>query len=391
MTEPRRARQRDRLRDPETGQWDMAEVRHRIKGWLAVIVALAVIIGGGWFVGTRAWDAFMDFRTQEDYIGALGQDDVEITIPSGSTMAQMANVLVEADVIKSSDTFTKYARSRPDEAAKIQAGTFRMRTEISAQAAFDRLLDPANLKRNMMRVPEGMRLSETLAQISERAKIPQEELQAVIDNPAELGLPDWAQGRPEGFFYPETYEIGTDPTALSVLQIPVAHFKKVTEDMDFVQRALESPAGDPYQALIMASLVEREATTDEDRHKVARVFYNRMAKGMKMESDATVAYAAGTTGRVATRPEERLIDSPYNLYLDKNAGKLMPTPITSPSRSAMDAAVDPTEGNWLFFVVVDLDTGVTEFNDTYDEHLRSVAKWNAWCDQSNENKKKCYG
>ena len=233
MTEPRRARRRDRLRDPETGQWDMAEVRHRMKGWAAVLVALAVIVGGGWFVGNRAWDAFMDFRTQEDYISVAGLEDVQVTIPAGSTMGQMATMLQEANVVKSADTFTKYARSRPDEAARIQAGTYNLRTEISAQSAFDRLLDPANIVRNMMRIPEGLRLSEALAQISERTKIPQEELQAVIADPRELGLPEWAGGRAEGFLYPETYEIGADPTALSVLQIPVNHFKKVAVVIDF--------------------------------------------------------------------------------------------------------------------------------------------------------------
>ncbi len=391
MTEPRRSRRRDRLRDPETGQWDMAEVRHRLKGWIAVLVSLAVVVGGGWFVGTRAWDAFMDFRTKEDYISVAGTDDVEVAIASGSTMMQIAQVLQDANVIKSADTFRQYARSRPDEAAKIQAGTYRMRTEISSQSAFDRLVDPANLVRNMMRVPEGLRLSETLAQIAERAKIPLEELQAIVDNPGDLGLPEWAAGRPEGFFYPETYEIGSNPTPLSVLQIPVAHFKKVAAEMNFEERAKASPAQDPYQALVMASLVEREATSDEDRHKVARVFYNRMAKGMAMESDATVAYANGTTGRVATTVKEREIDSPYNLYLQKNAGKLMPTPITSPSRSAMDAAVEPTEGNWLFFVVVDLDTGETVFSDTFEQHQAAVRQWQAWCDRSPENKKKCFG
>lgn len=391
MSQPRRARQRDHLRDPETGRWDMPEVRHRAKGWLAVLVALAVVVGGGWFVGTKAWDAFMDFRTKEDYLGADGMGDTEVTIASGSTMAQIANVLEEADVIKSGDTFRQYARSRPEEAAKIQAGTYTMRTQISAQAAFDRLIDPSNLVRNMMRVPEGLRLSESLAQIAERAKIPQEELQAVIDNPGELGLPDWAGGNPEGFLYPETYEIGTDPTALSVLQIPIAHFLKVTGEMDFVARAEASPAGNPYQALIMASLVEREASRDEDRLKVARVFYNRMEKGMMMESDATVAYANGITGRVTTTAEERRIDSPYNLYLPANAGKLMPSPITSPARSALEAAINPAEGDWLFFVVVDLDTGETEFNATYEDHLVSVRKWQAWCEASPENRTKCFG
>ena len=391
MTEPRRVRRRDRLRDPETGQWDMAEVRHRMKGWAAVLVALAVIVGGGWFVGNRAWDAFMDFRTQEDYISVAGLEDVQVTIPAGSTMGQMATMLQEANVVKSADTFTKYARSRPDEAARIQAGTYNLRTEISAQSAFDRLLDPANIVRNMMRIPEGLRLSEALAQISERTKIPQEELQAVIDDPAELGLPEWAGGKAEGFLYPETYEIGADPTALSVLQIPVNHFKKVAAEIDFENRAASTPLGDPYQTLVMASIVEREARSAEDRAMVARVFYNRLEKGMPLQSDATTAYANNTTGRAATTDAERALDSPYNTYHPSTAGKLTPGPISSPERSALEAALAPAEGDWLFFVTVDLDTGETKFTNTLDEHNAAVAELRAWCAASPENQKKCTG
>ena len=391
MTEPRRARRRDTLRDPETGEWDAVEVRHRLKGWAAVLVALAVLAGAGWFVGTRAWDAVMGLRTSDDYLGATGVADVDVEVAKGASMAQIAQSLEEHDVVKSADTFKKYARSRPEEAAKVQAGTYRMRTQISAQAAFERLLDPVNLQRNMLRIPEGLRIEEALALISERTQIPQADLQAVVDKPSELGLPEWADGRAEGFLYPETYEVGAGPTALAVLQIPVAHFRKVAADMTFEERAAQSPAGDPYRALIMASIVEREARSPEDRAKVARVFYNRLAQGMVLQSDATTAYANGTTGRAGTTDQERALDNPYNTYHPSTAGKLPPGPISSPERSALEAALAPAEGNWLYFVTVDLDTGATEFNDTLEAHNASVAKLRAWCAASPENQKKCTG
>ena len=83
-------------------------------------------------------------------------------------------------------------------------------------------------------------------------------------------------------------------------------------------------------------------------------------------------------------PEERKLDSPYNTYLDKNAGKLPPTPISSPSEDAMQAAVAPADGNWLFFVVVNLDTGETVFSDTYDQHLKAVAQFQEFCKTSDK-------
>ncbi len=379
MTEPRRARKRDRLRDPETGQWDMAEVRHRLKGWAAVLVALAVLVGGGWFVGTRAWDAFMEFRTQEDYVGADGVADVSVEVPSGSSMAQIGNLLTEADVIKAADTFTKYARTRPDEAAKVQAGTYRMRTKISAQAAFDRLVDAKNIQRNMIQLREGQRLTEQLAAMAAHTELPLADFEAIAGNPEELkalGMPEWSGGNPEGFLFPDTYEIPMKPTAADVFKVAIGQFNKVSADLAFEEKASASPAGDAYKALTMASLLEREAVSQEDRLKVARVFYNRLEKGMPLQSDATVAYANNITGRVFTTKQERELDNPYNTY--KYPGWI-PGPITSPSRAAMDAAVNPAEGSWLYFVVVNLDTGETEFNDTLEGHNASNAKFQRWC------------
>lgn len=380
---PRRTRERDRLRDPETGEWDMDEVKHRSKGWIAVLVALFVVFGGLWFVGNRAWDAWMDFRTQDDYFGA-GVEDIEVTIPRGANMSQVATILQEADVVKSSDTFRRYAQTRPDESARVQAGTYRMRTQLSSQSAFDRLVDPSFIIRNMIQLREGQRLTEQVAAMAEATKLPQEDFEAVLADPGQLGLPEYAQNRPEGFFFPDTYELPAQPTAVDVMKMTVDNFKRVSNEIDFEARAADSPAGDPYTALIMASVLEREANRQEDRLKVSRVFYNRLAQGMALQSDATVAYANGITGRVWTNDAERQLDSPYNTYLPANAGKLPPGPITSPSRAAMEAALEPVEGDWLYFVPINLDTGETVFNTDYNEHLKAVAQLQEWCTTSDK-------
>lgn len=384
MTQGRRYVEPGRLRDPETGKWNGKEILHYARGWLAVLVALAVVGGGVWYGGTKAWEWWTDFRTQEDYIGDSGVEDVTVRIPRGSSMAQIGSALVEEDVIRSADTFVREARNRPDEEQKrVQSGTFRMRTQISAAAAFDRLLDPNNVVRNMIQFKEGQRLSQQVALMADVTGLPAEDFQAVLDNPVDLGLPEWrGENGAEGFLFPDTYELPEDVNPTSVIRLATTHFSKVADELDFVNAANASPAGDPYQALIMASLIEREANTDEDRRKAARVFYNRMEQGRMLESDATVAYANNITGRVTTTPEERQIDSPYNTYLPANAGKLPPGPLTSPSRAAMEAALHPEEGNWLFFVVVDLDTGETVFSDTYEQHLQAVKRWQDFCKTS---------
>lgn len=379
---PRRARE-PRLRDPETGEWDVPEVKHRAKGWIAVALALVIVFGGIWFVGGKAWDAWMSFRTKDDYIGT-GVDPIQVEIPRGASMTAVGKLLQDKDVVKSSDTFRRYAQSRPDESSRVQAGQYNLKTQMSVMAAFDALLDSNNLVRNTMQLREGQRTSEQLAAMAAATKLPVADFQAIAAAPGNLGLPAWGKGNVHGFLFPDTYELGSTPTALGTMKMTVDNFNKVVERNDWVTQATNSPAKDPYTALVMASLVEREAMTTEDRQKVARVFYNRLAKGQKLESDATVAYANNITGRVTTRPEERKIDSPYNTYLDKNAGKLPPTPITSPSEDAMEAAVTPAEGTWLFFVVVNLDTGETVFSDTYEQHQAAVAKFQEFCKTSDK-------
>lgn len=380
---PQRTHEPDRLRDPDTGEWDLKEVRHRSKGWIAVLIALAVLVGGVWFVGGKAWDAWMGFRTKDDYIGA-GVNPIQVEIPKGASMTAVGKLLEEKDVVKSADSFRRYAQSRPDESSRVQAGQYNLKTQMSVMTAFEALLDQNNLVRNKMQLREGQRTSELLAGMAQASKLPVEEFQALAKDPSKLGLPDWGKNNVDGFLFPDTYELGGSPTAEGTMKMTVDNFKRVIERNDWVNHATASPAKDPYTALIMAALIEREAMTTEDRQKAARVFYNRLEKKMPLQSDATVAYANNITGRVTTTPKERELDSPYNLYLAKNAGKLTPTPITSPSEDALQAAVTPAEGNWLFFVVVNLDTGETVFSDTLEQHQQATKRFQDFCKTSDK-------
>lgn len=377
------------IRDPETGKIDPRELRHRAKGWIAVVVALAIVFGGLWFVGTKGWNAWNDFRQREDFVSSTGLADVEVTVPRGANMAQVGKLLQEAGVVKDATTFRKVATGRPDDVKKIVYGRFLLRTEISSDAAMDMLLDPARQIRNLMRLAEGQRLTLQLESMAKDSNLSVEKFEEVLADPGQLGLPAWAKGRAEGFFFPDTYELGEEPTALSVMKMTVANFNKVAGELDFENAAAASPAKDAYSALIVASILDREVFRDEDRPKVARVIYNRLAKKQKLELDSTVAYANNLSNTIWTSNANRSVDSPYNTYLDKNAGKLPPGPISAPSRKALEAALAPADGPWLFFVPIDLETGETEFNETLDQHNASLAKLQAWCTASDENRAKC--
>jgi peptidoglycan lytic transglycosylase G len=372
------------LRDPETGRWLPKEVWYRVRGAIAVVLSLGVLIGGGWFVYDKVHDAWIAYRTVEDYIDPEGAADVVVEIPQGATTNKIADILLAADVIRTAKAFDRAAAADPN-VRKIQYGLYKMRTQIPAKTALQMLLDPANQVKNQFQIREGLRLSEVLTAMAASTKVSEKDLKAALANRKSLALPSWIGKSNEGFIFPDTYNLPLKPTAASVLKLPINQFKKTLQDLAFEERA-DSLGYKPYQVLTMASIIEREVFRDEDRAKVARVFYNRLEKGMLLQSDATVAFAAKKTGTVWTTPKERASNSPYNTYKHKG---LPPGPITAPAKKALEAALNPADGKWLYFVPINLDTGETVFSETLAEHNAAKAKLDQWCLASVENRKKC--
>lgn len=374
------------IKDPETGKVDLKEVWYKVRSAFAVLLSLAVFVGGGWFIYSKAQAAWMDFRTAEDYIGE-GVAPVEVTIPAGSTTTQIASILVQADVVKTAKAFTREAAANPD-SAKIQAGRYNLRTQLPAKVALAMLLDPKNQVHNRMTLREGLRLEQAVTTMSKASGLPAKDFTKALKDWKKLGLPNWAERGAEGFLFPDTYELPDKPTTKTILKSITDRFNQIANGLDF-ETGAETLGYSPYEVLVMASIIEKEAgPREEDRAKIARVFYNRLEQGMQLQSDATVAYANNVTGRVSTTAAERKLKSPYNTYYVKG---LPIGPIASPSKASMDAALHPADGDWLYFAVVNLDTGETEFNADKAGHDASVAKWRAWCAASDANTKKCFG
>jgi UPF0755 protein len=149
---------------------------------------------------------------------------------------------------------------------------------------------------------------------------------------------------------------------------------------------------DRHRVLTIASLVQREAGTAEDFGKVARVVYNRLDEGMMLQFDSTshygyqVAHGEEPTGSVFTTDKERADDNPYNTYAKTG---LPAGPIAAPGDDAIEAALNPTDGDWLYFVAVNLETGESVFSSNLDEHNRAVAQLDAWCAASDANAEYC--
>ncbi len=390
----------DPLRDPETGQVDPVEFRRRLRGWLAVALAFAVLLGGGGFLAVKGYQWYQDSKIASDFPGP-GQADVSVVIPPNSTSLQIGKLLVEAGVIKKADKFQETARSRPDLWQKVQAGKYNLQTQVPTLTALQQLTDPKRAIRTWLLLREGQRLDPTqIDEIAKMTKLPPADIRRylAISTPASMGIPGWGPAvvgatSAEGFLFPDTYEVPDGVKPETMVKKAIAQFNAVTQKVDFQAQAetLNFGTSRPelskaYKALIVASIVEREVFRPEDRGKVAQVIYNRLAQGMKLDMDSTVAYAAGKTSGVFTTDAERKTVSPYNTYL--NAG-LPPGPISAPGEAALTAAVTPEAGTWLYFVAVNLDTGETVFSSDLPTHQAAIAQLQAWCTASEANRAKC--
>lgn len=352
---------------------EKGEVARRIKSAFAVLLSLGVLLGGGAFAAVKINDAWYQIRTVEDYIGD-GKNDVDVTIPKGMSLAGIGTLLVKSGVVKTTRAFND-AVNEETNASKIQAGKYRLKTQLPAKKALAMLLDPANLVRIKMTLQEGLTVTQSVAIMAKASGLKASDITNALKDTSKIGLPSWANNNPEGFLFPETYDLPQSPTATQVISLTTKQFTKVTSSINFSGRAAENKVS-AYQALIVASLVEGEVHNSEYQGKVARVIYNRLAKGMNLQLDSTVHYAIGKSGSVTTTDEDRKNPSPYNTYVHKG---LPPGPIGSPGQSALEAAVSPDDGDWLYFVTVNLDTGETLFTNSFTEHQANVKQFQEWC------------
>ncbi|MEV7354732.1 endolytic transglycosylase MltG [Kitasatospora sp. NPDC091276] len=344
---------------------------HRRRNGLAcalTALALVAVFGGAglagytWLQGQRTPPAAADFAGQ-------GTGSVQVSVPEGAGLSQIASALVRNGVVASSLAFTRAAKGSAAAAGRIQPGTYTLKQRMSAAAALTVLIDPANA--NGLTIPEGWRGYQIYVAIDHKLRLPEGTTQRTAqEQGAELGLPDFAKGSPEGYLFPATYSVTDGTTAIDLLKQMVERAGKEfsRDDANVVAQNLGQSL---YGLVTVASMVQGEADNNEDMGKVARVIYNRLAKGMPLQLDSTINYALGRSTLNTTVTDTRL-DSPYNTYLHPG---LPPTPISNPGRQAIMAALDPAQGDWLYFVTV--KPGDTRFTDSFDVQQRNVAEFNA--------------
>jgi UPF0755 protein len=351
--------------------------RRRGFGCIPVLVVLLILGGGGYLAYNLGSDALKDrFSGPEDYTGG-GTGSVLVEVKEGDAASDIAATLVEKDVVKSQEAFTEAAVANPDSRG-IQVGFYDMKKQMSAESALDILVNPDNIMQNTVAFPEGWTVDQIVAQLAKKTDFSAKQYTKVLRNPDSIGLPSYAGGDAEGYLFPATYQVKPNATPKSILTMLVDRYKQAAEELDLEAEAAKLGVS-PHDVMVVASLVQAEARFDDDFAKVSRVIYNRLDEPMPLQFDSTVHYAVGRDGKVGTSDDDRNVDSPYNTY--KQTG-LPPTPIMAPGEQAMEAALNPTEGPWLYFVTTNPDTGETKFAESYQDHLRNKAEFDAWCAES---------
>jgi UPF0755 protein len=352
--------------------------KSRVAGWVVFGVVIALIggvIAGGTYVWLTYEDqirAFMGWEEPKDYESGLATGETTITIVDGDTGSSISTTLHDAGVTKTSRAFYDYLIANAP-SATFHPGVYRLQLKMTSAAALEALEDPENKLENSAQLPEGLTMDQSLTRLADGTGIPLEDFEAAVSDPSVYGVDADSL---EGWLFPLTYTFDPDVTAEDVIRTLVDRTVTSLDDAGV-------PQDRRNEILTIASIIEREARFQDDFFKVSRVIQNRLdpsnteTHGL-LQMDSTVQYGYGEMhdGSVSTSTEARNDDNPWNTYM--HAG-LPVGPIANPGDLAIDAAMNPADGPWLYFVTVNLDTGETVFTTTYSEHLKAVEQWRAWC------------
>lgn len=336
------------------------------KSMVAILVAVSILLAAtvtGFLVlrepVTNAWESLVSRFTVEDYAGP-GNGVAVIVIEEGDNGEDVARKLLAADVIKSFDAIYR-PMLRVD--LTIYPGHYEFPKQIPGSEALRILLGGENRIYKTVTIPEGFQIAQIVPLLSNELGIEQSELYAEIDKANE----SYPGPTLEGYLFPATYQFDPGAKAPEIIGAMLAKTNEVLERLGVdVSNSLE--------LLTFASIIQEEAKKKEDFYKVSNVFHNRVERGMLLQTDPTVKYYY--EGSIDSF-QQGIADTenPYNTYVFPG---LPPGPISSPGELAIDAALNPAEGDYLFFVTIDLRTGETVFSETLREHEKAVELYRQW-------------
>lgn len=363
----------------------------RIVTFVIVIVLLTL--------GITAFSGYSYIKSSLDPIDASSKTNIQVEIPEGSTTMEIGHILVEKNLIKNATIFNYYSKIKSYN--NYQSGYYNLNQSMSLDELAKALQEsgttaPQEPIAGKVRIIEGATLAEIAKSVTDNVytddkndKTPftSEEFLATVKNADFINrmvaayptlfasLPVADSGvlyQLEGYLFPATYEYSDSTTTEQLVEKMIA---ATDANLKNYYAQLSSKGLTVNQLLTLASLVEKEGATDEDRRNIASVFYNRLNANMPLQSNIAILYAMGKLGTKTTLAEDATvdtaIDSPYNVYTKTG---LMPGPVDSPSLSAIEATVNPNTTNYYYFVA-DVTTGTVYYSTTLEEHNQNVEKY----------------
>jgi len=334
------------------------------RGWVIGTIASAVLLGllaGGTFL---AYDQIKGFIAQfqvEDYEGE-GGPATTIVIAAGDDGAAVARKLVEADVIKSFDAIYR-DMLRAD--FTIYPGTYKFPTQIPGATALRLLIEGKNRVVLQVTIPEGMRIQQIKELLIADIGLTEADIDAALE--AQMSRVSDKAPTLEGYLFPATYTFDPGVRAEDVIATMVDRMEAelASHNIELI---------DAHDLLSIAALIQAEGKIADDFFKISRVFANRLDRGMALQSDPTVKYRyAGEQSNFTDGVRDA--SNPFNTYIYPG----VPVgPVGNPGSLAIEAALRPADGDWLFFVAINLKTGETVFSETLAEHEKAAELYRAW-------------
>jgi UPF0755 protein len=320
---------------------------------LVVVPLVALAIGGVWF-----W-------WQLDPPGGAG-GKVEVQIAHGCGVPCIGDELSHRGVIGPSWVFNVYSRLNGD--TNFKAGTYELRKNMGVSSAVKTLKAGPHVAFVRLTIPPGFWLKQTAARVGKLPGLHVDPfVEATQNNAVRSAFEPAGTNNLEGLLWPDTYNISADEDEIQVLSTLVQTFERRTLALGLSNANVQGHTA--YDIVKVASLVEAEAKVDADRPLIASVVYNRLARNMPLQIDATLIYARGDPRNRKLSDRDKLIDSPYNTYIHTG---LPPTPIAAVSTASLKAALAPASSPYLYYVVID-KKGNTAFATTLEQQNANIA------------------
>ncbi|MCC9196432.1 endolytic transglycosylase MltG [Arthrobacter sp. zg-Y820] len=347
------------------------EKQRRRRRRTIVMLVVLVFFGGVVFGLTMFLRDLLGLNEIKDYEGA-GTGSVSFTVAEGDGPMIIGTKLETADIVATAKEFVN-AFAEEAEGRQIQPGSYEMKQQMSSSAALEALLGEQGAAVHYAAVARDLRQGEVFDILSASTGIPLAEFEALAEDPEAFGLPAEAVSL-EGYLHPGEYRFPLEQDATSIIEEMIGNTFATLEDAEITDPA------EQYRILTKASIIQAEAG-EADYAKVAGSIQNRLradnveTSGL-IQSDATVTYGLNRKSYDLTPEEKADKSNPYNTYA--NPG-LPVGPIGSPSKEAIDAAANPADVPYYYWVTVNLDTGQTEFSSTLAEHAKYVLEYQEWC------------